>query len=204
MRQAASSGWAVVLAEREIESRWLAATLIPLERRLCARVHDAVRRANPNQFVMTLFSSRASLASCCETRFLFVFARMFTSGYWIFKGNARASDAVIYCCTPAASSIFAWYATSSPVYTDKRARICICFQFAWCAERGAKSEIKRAVMNVPRNGKKWQLDPEFPSASALCEICVAVFFLKQGWSGLQILHCPINKKHTNVHLCSSM
>lgn len=28
----------------------------------CARVHDAVRRANPNQFVMTLFSSRASLA----------------------------------------------------------------------------------------------------------------------------------------------
>jgi hypothetical protein len=29
---------------------------------VCARVHDAVRRANPNQFVMTLFSSQASLA----------------------------------------------------------------------------------------------------------------------------------------------
>jgi len=27
------------------------------------RVHDAVRRANPNQFVMTLFSSRASRAA---------------------------------------------------------------------------------------------------------------------------------------------
>ena len=135
---------------------------------VCARVHDAVRRANPNQFVMTLFSSRASLARRrvrCETRFrsaLFVFARVFTSGYWIFRGNARESDAVIYCCcTQSARSLpsicMICHQPARPYWQAYLFSICMAR-----TQRGAKSARTREQQWMGTTiGKKEHLEPEF-------------------------------------------
>lgn len=127
-------------------------------------MHDAVRRANPNQFVMTLFSSRASLASCAAKRDFCLCLRACLQAAIEYSRETRVRATQLFIAAPRQPAL---YLHDMPPAHKSVHLFSICM----VRRRGAKSEIKRAAMN----GKKRQLDPEFPSASALCEICVAVF-----------------------------
>jgi hypothetical protein len=135
---------------------------------VCARVHDAVRRENPNQFVMTLFSSRASLArrralrNEISLRAVCVCARVYKRVLNI-QGK-RACERRSYLLLHPVSSLAAFNLhdmppASQPARTDKR----ICFQFAWRAPREVRKVREQESSNEwdRRLEQKRHLEPEF-------------------------------------------